>query len=105
MKRVRFERCVLFLRNDLEYSGPRSFVSLTGPFNRIWKRIAGKTEREEARTSLKGGTRCREDCAQFCAHHGTLPSMTECVAASLERLAGQGICDTPSQFVAISVSF
>ena len=41
------ERCVLFLRSDLEYVGPRGFVSLTAPFNRAWKRITGKTEREE----------------------------------------------------------
>jgi hypothetical protein len=42
------ERCILFLRSDLEYSGPGGFVSLTAPFKRVWKRIAGKTEQEEA---------------------------------------------------------
>jgi hypothetical protein len=34
-----FERCVLFLRTDIEYTGTRSFVSLSAPIKRLWNRV------------------------------------------------------------------
>jgi len=42
-----FERCVLLLRIDIEYSGPASFVSLTAPFKRVWKWLLRKKEHRE----------------------------------------------------------
>jgi len=42
-----FERSVLFLRTEIEYSGPANFVSLTASFKRVWMRIVGKKERQD----------------------------------------------------------
>jgi hypothetical protein len=42
-----FQRCSLYLRSDLEYGGPGSFVSLTAPFKRVWNRMGGKSEEQE----------------------------------------------------------
>ena len=35
------ENCILFLKTEFEYHGPRNFVSLSGPFKRIWYKLRG----------------------------------------------------------------
>jgi hypothetical protein len=65
-------------------------------------RRADNPSREKTRegNGLSCDQRMAEDCPQFCAHHQTLPSVTEC-----RRIGGNpccaSICGTPSQFVAL----
>ena len=35
------ERCILFLKTEFEYQGPRKFQSLSAPFKRIWYKLRG----------------------------------------------------------------
>jgi hypothetical protein len=35
------ENCILFLRTEFEYHGPRNFVSLSAPFKRVWYKLRG----------------------------------------------------------------
>jgi hypothetical protein len=35
------ENCILFLRTEFEYHGPRNFVSMSAPFKRIWYKLRG----------------------------------------------------------------
>ncbi len=40
------EQCIVFLKTDLEYSGPKSFIDMTAPFKRLWNFISRKKEEE-----------------------------------------------------------
>jgi hypothetical protein len=35
------ENCILFLKTEFEYDGPRNFVSLSEPLKRIWYKLRG----------------------------------------------------------------
>jgi hypothetical protein len=35
------EHCILFLKTEFEYHGPRKFQSLSAPFKRIWYKLRG----------------------------------------------------------------
>jgi hypothetical protein len=40
------EHCILFLKTEFEYHGPRNFVSLSAPFKRIWYKLRGTAQPE-----------------------------------------------------------
>jgi hypothetical protein len=40
------EQCILFLKTDNEYHGPKNFVSLSAPFKKVWYRLRRKSPRE-----------------------------------------------------------
>jgi len=41
------DQCVLFLKTDIEYRGPKNFIDLTAPFKRLWNFVRGKRGRNE----------------------------------------------------------
>ena len=40
------DQCILFLKTENEYHGPKNFVSLSAPFKRIWYWLRRKSEPE-----------------------------------------------------------
>ena len=40
------QQCILFLKTDNEYSGPRNFVTLSAPFKKLWYWLRRKTPSE-----------------------------------------------------------
>ena len=43
------DRCVLFLKTDVEYTGPTNFSDLTTPFKRLWNFIIRKKPKQVPR--------------------------------------------------------